>query len=81
MVEPAGFDPLPRGAGPQAIRTLPKLQLIVGQAVTQETNDKKQLIPMIMTIEQQWVETPRATARRRWLLLGREHGRGRRDGH
>ena len=29
------------------------LQLIVGQAVTQETNDKKQLMPMIRTIEQQ----------------------------
>jgi len=28
-------------------------QLIVGQAVTQETNDKKQLMPMITTIEQQ----------------------------
>ena len=29
------------------------LQLIVGQAVTQETNDKKQLMPMITTIAQQ----------------------------
>jgi transposase len=28
-------------------------QLIIGQAVTQETNDKKQLLPMISTIEQQ----------------------------
>jgi transposase len=28
-------------------------QLIVGQGVTQETNDKKQLLPMIRTIEQQ----------------------------
>ncbi|MFZ2159193.1 MAG: IS1182 family transposase [Bradyrhizobium sp.] len=34
------------------------LQLIVGQAVTQETNDKKQLMPMIMTIEQQSGDTP-----------------------
>lgn len=34
------------------------LQLIVGQAVTQETNDKKQLMPMIRTIEQQSGETP-----------------------
>jgi transposase len=33
-------------------------QLIVGQAVTQETNDKKQLIPMIGTIEQQADYTP-----------------------
>jgi hypothetical protein len=34
------------------------LQLIVGQAVTQETNDKKQLLPMITTIEQQLGDTP-----------------------
>jgi transposase len=34
------------------------LQLIVGQAVTQETNDKKQLMPMITTIAQQSGETP-----------------------
>jgi len=33
-------------------------QLIVGQAVTQETNDKKQLLPMIRTIEQQAGLTP-----------------------
>jgi hypothetical protein len=35
-----------------------ELQLIVGQAVTQETNDKKQLLPMISTIEQQSGDTP-----------------------
>jgi transposase len=34
------------------------LQLIVGQAVTQETNDKKQLMPMIRTVEQQSGNTP-----------------------
>jgi transposase len=34
------------------------LQLIVGQAVTQETNDKKQLLPMITTIAQQSGDTP-----------------------
>jgi transposase len=34
------------------------LQLIVGQAVTQETNDKKQLMPMITTIERQSRDTP-----------------------
>jgi transposase len=34
------------------------LQLIVGHAVTQETNDKKQLLPMITTIEQQSGDTP-----------------------
>jgi transposase len=33
-------------------------QLIVGQAVTQETNDKKQLLPMITIIEQQLGATP-----------------------
>jgi transposase len=35
-----------------------EFQLIVGQAVTQETNDKKQLLPMITTIAQQSGETP-----------------------
>ena len=35
-----------------------ELQLIVGQAVTQETNDKKQLLPMITTIAQQSGATP-----------------------
>jgi transposase len=34
------------------------LQLIVGQAVTQETNDKKQLMPTITSIEQQSGDTP-----------------------
>jgi transposase len=34
------------------------LQLIVGHAVTQETNDKKQLLPMITTIAQQSGDTP-----------------------
>jgi transposase len=35
-----------------------ELQLIVGQAVTQETNDKKQLLPMITTITEQSGDTP-----------------------
>jgi transposase len=34
------------------------LQLIVGHTVTQATNDKKQLMPMIRTIEQQSGDTP-----------------------
>jgi transposase len=34
------------------------LQLIRGQAVTQETNDKKQLMPMVRTIERQAGDTP-----------------------
>ena len=33
-------------------------QLIVGQAVTQEANDKKQLVPMITIIEEQWGAMP-----------------------
>jgi transposase len=33
-------------------------QLIVGQTVTQDTNDKKQLIPMITIIEEQSGDTP-----------------------
>ena len=33
-------------------------QLIVGQAVTQDTNDKQQLIPMITIIEEQSGDTP-----------------------
>ena len=35
-----------------------ELQLIVGHAVTQQTNDKKQLMPMITTIAQQSGQTP-----------------------
>src|SRR5215212_8700555 len=35
-----------------------ELQLIVGQAVTQETNDKRQLLPMITAIVQQSGDTP-----------------------
>ncbi len=35
-----------------------EFQFIVGHAVTQETNDKKQLVPMIRTIERQAGETP-----------------------
>ena len=35
-----------------------ELQLIVGHSVTQETNDKKQLLPMITTIAQQSGDTP-----------------------
>jgi transposase len=34
------------------------LQLIVGQAVTQEANDKRQLLPMITVIERQSGDTP-----------------------
>jgi IS5 family transposase len=34
------------------------LQLIVGHAVTQETNDKRQLQPMVQTIEQQAGQRP-----------------------
>ena len=53
-------------------------QLIVGQAVTQETNDKKQLMPMITTIDAAVGRHAHAAARRRRLLLGREPDRDRR---
>jgi transposase len=36
----------------------PMLQLIVGQAVTQQENDKKQLLPMIATVQEQAGEKP-----------------------
>jgi transposase len=39
-----------------------ELQLIVGHSVTQDTNDKRQLLPMITTIAQQSGDTP-------WQLL------------
>ena len=35
-----------------------ELQLIVGQAVTQQTNDTRQLVPMVAAITQQYGETP-----------------------
>jgi transposase len=38
----------------------PMLQLIVGQAVTQQENDKKQLLPMIGTVQQQAGQKPTA---------------------
>ena len=57
------------------------LQLIVGHAVTQETNDKKQLMPMITAIEHQSGDTPFDAARGRGVLLGREPDRDRRDDH
>jgi len=48
-----------------------ELQLIVGHSVTQETNDKKQLLPMITTIAQQSGDTPTQCCGR-GLLLGRQ---------
>jgi transposase len=53
MMSPDGFV---QGYNVQV--AVDELQLIVGQAVTQETNDKKQLMPMITTIEQQSGDTP-----------------------
>ncbi len=38
----------------------PTLQLIVGQAVTQQANDKKQLLPMIEKVEEQAGQKPSA---------------------
>ena len=54
-----------------------ELQLIVGHAVTQETNDKKQPMPMITTIVQQAGDTPTQLLAERGLSLGREPGRDR----
>ena len=51
-----------------------ELQLIVGQAVTQETIDKKQPMPMITTIVQQASDTPTQLLAERGLSLGREPG-------
>jgi hypothetical protein len=45
------------------------LQLIVGEAVTQDTNDKQQLRPMIRTMKGQAGQAPGRTARGQWLLL------------
>src|SRR5262252_4571730 len=53
MMSPDGFI---QGYNVQV--AVDELQLIVGQAVTQETNDKKQLMPMITTIAQQSGDTP-----------------------
>ena len=53
MMSPDGFV---QGYNVQV--AVDELQLIVGQAVTQETNDKKQLMPMITVIAQQSGETP-----------------------
>ena len=47
-------------------------QLIVGQAVTQEVNDKQQLVPMIETVAAQAGETPARSPGRQRVLLGRE---------
>jgi transposase len=49
MREPDGFV---QGYNAQ-IAVEPVLQLIVGQAVTQQANDKKQLLPMIEKVQQQ----------------------------
>lgn len=38
----------------------PELQLIVGQAVTQATNDKEQVVPMVAAVEEQSGQRPEA---------------------
>jgi hypothetical protein len=53
MKSPDGFVP-----AYNAQVAVDALQLIVGQAVTQETNDKHQLVPMIATIAKQSGGTP-----------------------
>jgi transposase len=52
-----GADGFVQGYNPQAA-VEPKLLLIVGQSVTEATNDKKQLIPMVELIEQQSGQRP-----------------------
>jgi hypothetical protein len=52
-----GADAFVQGYNAQAA-VEPKLLLIVGQSVTEATNDKKQLIPMVRLIEQQSGQRP-----------------------
>jgi transposase len=52
-----GADGFVQGYNTQAA-VEPGLQLIVGQAVTQATNDKEQLIPMVETVERQSGQRP-----------------------
>src|SRR5712692_11916033 len=55
-----GADGFVQGYNAQAA-VEPKLLLIVGQSVTEATNDKKQLIPMVELIEQQSGQSPETT--------------------
>jgi transposase len=52
-----GADGFVQGYNAQAA-VEPKLQLIVGQTVTQAANDKEQLIPMLATMEEQSGQRP-----------------------
>jgi len=54
-----GADGFVQGYNAQAA-VEPKLLLIIGQSVTEATNDKKQLIPMVECIEQQSGQRPEA---------------------
>ena len=54
-----GADGIVQGFNAQAA-VEPTLQLIVGQKVTQASNDKQQLTPMVETIEQQAGQRPQA---------------------
>src|ERR1035438_4737172 len=54
-----GADGFVQGYNAQAA-VEPKLLLIVGQSVTEATNDKKQLIPMVELVEQQSGQRPEA---------------------
>jgi transposase len=53
-----GADGFVQGYNAQAV-VEPKLQLIVGQAVTDATNDKQQLLPMVKMMEEQSGQRPR----------------------
>jgi transposase len=52
-----GADGFVQGYNAQAV-VEPTLQLIVGQAVTDATNDKQQLMPMVKTMEEQSGQRP-----------------------
>ena len=68
-----GADGFVQGYNAQAA-VEPDLQLIVGQTVTQATNDKEQLLPMLEVIERaERAKTGRGSGRQR-LLLGEESG-------
>jgi len=54
-----GPDSFVQGYNAQ-IAVEPVLQLIVGQAVTQDANDKKQLLPMILKVKEQSGQKPTA---------------------
>ena len=68
-----GADGIVQGYNAQAA-VEPTLLLIVGQTVTEASNDKRQLKPMVELIEQQSGQSPSAPCRQR-ILFGGEPGK------